>query len=338
MSKETSNKIYYATFIMAILVMAIHSSFTGFLDPEAVGYHFSFATQKVFLTLGDAAVPTFFVISGYLLFNNYILKDYPRMLLKKLFSLVIPYFLWSVLGFLVTRIIIPAIRKEVIELTFQSVALDILLSNGCPQIWFIRPLVVFCICSPLLYFIFKYLKKWSIFIPITIFVIYIFFMPNYFGVLFWIPLFFVGCYLSYFKIPVMNHFKPRLIAVISLILLLVIASLIAGFFVIETSKIYFVYRHLSVVLLWLSFDVLFSLYQKESVNEVFKISAFLFFFHFPIAQLFGIIFRMGISITNYNCVLLFFLTWIVTSIISVSIGYMLKRFVNPLYLILAGRK
>lgn len=338
MSKEISNKIYYATFIMAILVVAIHSSFTGFLDPVANGYQFSLTIQRIFLTLGDAAVPTFFVISGYLLFNNYVLKDYPKMLLKKLFSLVIPYFLWSILGFLAVRIIIPAIKKETIELTFQSVALDILLSNGCLHIWFIRPLVVFCICSPLLYFVFKYLKKWSIFIPIIVFVIYIFFTPNYYGILLWIPLFFVGCYLSYFKIPIMNHFKPRLIGAFSLILLLVVASLIAGFNVNDMSVIYFIYRHLSVALLWISFDVLFSLYQKESVHEVFKISAFIFFFHFSIAQLFGLIFRARVNLTNYNCVLFFFLTWIITSTISVSIGYVLKRFANPLYQILAGRK
>ena len=338
MNKETSNKIYYATFIMAIFVIALHSSFVGFLNAEASGYTFGLVTQRIFLTLGDAAVPTFFVISGFLLFINYSLKDYPKMLLKKVFSLVIPYFIWSISGFLILRIIIPLIQKEAIELTFQSVALDILLSNGCPQIWFVRPLLVFFICSPLLYFIFKYLKQWSIFIPVAVFIVYTFFRPYYFGILFWIPLFFVGCYLSYFKIPIMNHFRPRLIGAVSIVLLIAAVSLIAAFNVGETNAVYFIYRHLSVPLLWVSFDVLFSLFQKENVKDIFKISAFMFFSHYPIAQLFGYLLRLGISVNNYSCVLMFFLTWIMTAITCVSIGYLLKRFVNPLYRVLAGRK
>ena len=338
MNKETSNKIYYVTFFMAILVIALHSSFASYLDKDAAGYIFSFTIQKSIFTFADAAVPTFFTISGYLLFNNYILKDYPKMLLKKLFSLVIPYFIWSVFGFLFSRIIVPLIKQETLELTFQSVALDILLANGCLQIWFIRPRVVFCICSPLLYFLFKYLKKWSIFIPITLFIINIFFIPNYYGIIFWIPLFIVGSYLSNFKIQIINHFKPRMLAIIALIILLTSAFLLARFNVSEESKIYFIYRHLSVVFLWSSFDILYSLYQKESVNNVFKISAFMFFAHFPIALLYEDLLMKGISIDNSHIVILFFLTWLLTSITTVSLGYLLKEYANPFYRIIIGRK
>lgn len=323
---------------MAVLVIAIHSSFTNFLDINGSGYTFSLVIQRIFLSLGDAAVPTFIVISGYLLFSKFVLKEYPRMLLKKLFSLVIPYFIWSILGFILLRLIVPLFTHEVVEFTFKSVVLDILLSNGCPQIWFIRPLVVYFICSPILYFIFKYLKKWSIFIPIAIFIIYIFFRPNYYGIAFWIPLFFIGSYLSYFDIPIFNRYRPRLFSIISLVILLLVASLISGFNVNEENTIYFIYRHISVILLWISLDILYTLFYVEEIKEIFKISAFIFFVHYFFTHLIQYLLMLGISINNYNCVLMFFLTWIISSIISISLGYVLKRFANPVYRVIAGRK
>jgi hypothetical protein len=338
-NKELSNKIYYSTFVLAVLVIAIHSSFVGYLDPATSGYSFSLIFQRIILTIADSAVPTFFVISGYLLFSKFTLKDYPRMLLKKVFSLVIPYFIWSIMGFLSVRVFYPLIRHEAIEMTFQSASLDILLANCCPQIWFVRPLLVFFICSPILYFIFKYLKKWSIFIPIAIFVIYIFFRPNYFGIVYWIPLFFVGCYLSIFSIPIFNRYHPQIVSIIAIAILVTMAGLLGGFNIAEEHTLYFVYRHISVVFIWLAIDIIYPLFEKEKVSEVFKISAFLFFSHRFITFSVSYLLELGIvKNTNYNCVLLFSLTWVISSIICVLLGYVLKRFANPVYRVLAGRK
>ncbi len=137
----------------------MHSSYLEVLNPSSVGYGFSYFVQKFFFIVGDSAVPTFFVISGFLLFSNFTLKNYPKMLLQKVLSLVIPYFVWSVLAFIFMQIIYPLLRGEMIQITFNSAAIDILLANSYPHLWFIRPLLLFFVCSPLLYFVFKYLKK-----------------------------------------------------------------------------------------------------------------------------------------------------------------------------------
>ena len=338
MKKELSFKIYYSSFVLAILVIGLHSSFVGFLDPNLGGYSFSLTFQRVFLTIGDAAVPTFFVISGYLLFSNFTLIDYPKMLLKKVFSLVIPYFIWSILGFLFARIIFPLLNQESIELTFQSVALDILLSKCCPHIWFVRTLMVFFIASPILYFVFKYLKKWSIFIPVIVFAIYIFFRPDYFGILFWIPVFFIGSYLSYFDVPVFNKYKPRLVSIISMVILISIAILFSIFNVKEEGTLYYCYRHLSIVLIWLSLDIFYSFFFKEEIKDIFKISAFLFFSHVFITWSIDFLLRKIIPLdSNYKCVLFFFINWTISSLLCVGLGYILKRFANPVYKFLGGR-
>ncbi len=338
MKKELSFKIYYSTFVLAILVIGLHSSFVGFLDPNLGGYSFSLSFQRVFLTIGDAAVPTFFVISGYLLFSKFTLAKYPKMLLKKVFSLVIPYFIWSVLGFLFTRIFIPLLNHESIELTFQSVSLDILLSKCSLHLWFVRTLMVFFIASPILYFVFKFLKKWSIFIPVIVFVVYIFFRPDYSGILFWIPAFFVGSYLSYFDIPVLNKYKPRIVSIISMVALFSVAILLSIFDVKEAGTLYFCYRHLSIVLIWLSLDIFYSFFYKEEIKGIFKISAFLFFSHIFIAWFFGFLLQKITPLdSNYKCVLFFFADWTISSLVCVGLSYILKRFANPVYKFLGGR-
>ena len=338
MDKALSHKIYYTTFVLAIFVIALHSSYIEVLNPSLEGYDFAYIIQRLFLVLGEAAVPTFFVVSGYLLFIKFSLKEYPRMLLGKVFSLVIPYFVWSIAAFLFMQILFPLMNGKPIEITFQSAVIDILLSNEYPHLWFIRPLLVYFICSPLLYFVFKYLRKWSIFIPVALFFVYMFFRPEYGGILLWIPLFFIGSYLAYFKIPIMNKFHPRLISIIALV---VFASLSVTFTLLHTQYedySYYVYRFFSPLLVWISLDVITSLFQKEKIFEIFKTSGFIFFVHLFIVNGFKLLLQLGIGVdSNYNCALLFFLVLVISSIVTILVTYVLKRFAKPIYRFLGGR-
>ena len=338
MNKVLSNKIYYTTFILAILVIALHSSYLEFLNPNLSGYDFSFISQRIILVIGEAAVPSFFVISGYLLFRNFELKKYPRMLLSKVFSLVIPYFIWSVIAFLFMRLLWPVFTGEAVELTFKSVLVDILLANNYPHLWFIRPLVVYFICSPILYFIFKYLKKWSIFIPTILFFIYMFFRPIYGGLLLFIPHFFVGAYLAYFKIPTLNKHRPKLVGIITTVIFVSISVVFsithAGF----EDYAFYCYRFFSPLFVWFSFDLLKALFEKDKVHDIFKTSGFIFFSHLFIVNAFKILFELGIKTdSNYNCTLLFFLVLLVSTVMTLLLTYVLKRFAKPVYKLLGGR-
>ena len=338
MSKTLSNKIYYVTFILAILVVALHSSYVEFLDPSLEGYDFSFIIQRLFLVIGEAAVPTFFVISGFLLFTKFELNKYPKMLLSKVFSLVIPYLIWSVTASIIMQLIYPVIQGEAIEFSFGQFLLDILLANDCPHLWFVRPLLVFFICSPILYFVFKYLRKWSIFIPVVLFFVYLFFRPYYGGIILWIPLFFVGSYLSYFKISVLNPYRPRIIGWIALA---VFVSLSIVFTLLHTEYedyVYYVYRSFSPVLVWFSIDVLTSLFEKEKIREIFKTSGFIFFSHLFVVTGVKQVLQLMIPVnSNYHCALLFFLVLIFATAIDLVITYVLKKFANPVYKFIGGR-
>lgn len=338
MNKLLSNKIYYTTFVLAFLVVALHSSYIELLDPSSAGYDFSYIIQRLLLVIGEAAVPTFFVISGYLLFSKFTLKGYPKMLLSKVFSLVIPYFIWSIAALIFMQILLPLMQGKVIELTFKSVIIDILLSNEYPHLWFIRPLLVFFICSPIFYFIFKYLKKWSIFIPVALFFVYMFFRPYYGGIVLWIPLFFIGSYLAYFQIPVINKYRPRLFSIVAIVILI---SLSVVFTLLHTEYedySYYCYRFFSPLLIWFMMDIFTSLFEKEKIFGIFKTSGFIFFSHLFIVNGIKIILQLGIKTdSNYNCALLFYLVFIVSSIVVIIFTYIFKRFAKPVYKFIGGR-
>lgn len=338
MSKALSNKIFYTTFLLSLLVIALHASYLEQLDATLPGYDFAFIVQRLLLVVGESAVPTFFVVSGYLLFRKFELRDYPRMLLKKVFSLVIPYFIWSVLGFLAMQVFLPLMSGQAISMTFPSAVVDILLANDYPLLWFVRPLMAFFVCSPLLYFTFKYLKRWSIFIPVVLFFVYLFFRPYYGGILIWIPMFFLGAYFAYFGIPVLNKFHPRLVSLAAIAALVALAVTFTLIHAQYEDYAYYCYRFAAPLLVWTAMDALTPLFEKEGVPKVFKTSGFIFFSHLGLVNALKLLFQLGIPAdSNYNCAALFFLVFLASCLIDVGLAYVLKRFVNPVYRYLGGR-
>lgn len=336
--KVLSNKLYYATFALALFVIALHSSYLELLNPNLAGYEFAYSIQRFLLVLGEAAVPTFFVVSGYLLFTKFTLKGYPKMLLSKVFSLVIPYFVWSAGALLVMEIILPLCQGKTISLTFQSVVVDLLLAKEYPHLWFVQPLLVYSVCSPLLYFVFKYLKKWSILIPIALFFVYMFFRPYYGGILLWIPYFFVGTYLSYFRLPLINRYRPKLFGWIFLMIFFALAALFTFTHAQYEDHAYYLYRFASPLLVWLSLDTLTRLFQKEKVRPIFKTSGFIFFSHLFLVNAIKLLLQMGIAPdSNYHCALLFFLVFVLSCFVVIGISYLLQRFAKPVYRFLGGR-
>ena len=337
-NKTLSNKIYYTSFILAIFVVVLHSSYVDFLNPSLTGYYFSYFIQRIFLVIGDAAVPTFFVISGYLLFTKFDIKKYPKLLLNKLLSLVVPYLVWSVLAFLLMRIFLPILSGGVIELDFKSTVINILMAEEFPHLWFVRPLLVFFTCSPLIYFTFKYLKKWSIVIPIILFFVYLLFRPEYGGILIWIPFFFVGSYLSYFKIPVTRQNHSRLTSIIVLVAFIFLALVFTLSHTEYEDNAYYFYRFISPLLVWVSLDLLTPLFEKEKIHEIFKTSGFIFFSHLGMVFAAKSVLEPLIKMeSNYNCALLFFLVFLVSTTLELLFTYLLKRFAKPVYRFLGGR-
>lgn len=162
LKKQKNSKISNYQFILSVLVVLIHSmtifiNLPGHATQYVYGTNFSTFFQ-IFIGDGIAriAVPTFFILSGYLFYNrfNSSVGDYFVKLRKRVHSLVIPYLFWSSITFFAFFIAqkIPAISSYFTtrnqgKLSLQIIIDEIVLSSYNSPLWYCRYLIVFALLA-----------------------------------------------------------------------------------------------------------------------------------------------------------------------------------------------
>jgi len=154
LAPETSRKLANMSFLCSLLVVVIHV-----WSPPQVGS----PAWWIYSMTGfrNAAVPFFFLMSGYLL-AGHIGEDgwWKRESFKRVRTLLAPYLLWSVLWvlFLLVRQVIDNAAHGVALaqglgalLTDRSLlGLNLFLFPPLPTLWYVRSLMLLVICSPVL--------------------------------------------------------------------------------------------------------------------------------------------------------------------------------------------
>ncbi|MCR5760944.1 MAG: acyltransferase [Sphaerochaetaceae bacterium] len=154
-----NNKITYISFFLSIGVIYIHAyniSVYGIIYNSQYIVFF----EKFSLSILSICVPTFFCMSGYLFYYNLTTIKVAEKIKRRFFSLVLPYIVWSVVGFLfffcVSRI--PIITRNMNNvmgpLSVVSVLTDILSSKYNIVLWFLRNLIIFTVLTALFYYFF----------------------------------------------------------------------------------------------------------------------------------------------------------------------------------------
>ena len=173
---KISDIISWLRFPLSICVVLRHLT-TGMGDSvNAINKEFLNILQYSFSSF---AVPSFFIISGYLFFYNIESFDkdiYLNKIKKRIKSLLIPYFFWNTFYFFVYYL---SYRIEGGHFGVDFSLLGFITGMwACPGVttpiyfafWFIRDLIVMCIISPLFYYGINRMGKWFV---LSVFVIYI---------------------------------------------------------------------------------------------------------------------------------------------------------------------
>lgn len=176
MTQYLSDKIKILSFVAIILVLYIHSGFHDY-PHEILGMEFNhFLQSAISEKIGRCAVPLFYMISGYLFFQNVSsLDDVWGKMKKRVKSLLVPYFIAALFFPLFLLLVeqIPFATKmsngSGILAEFQSPIGDVLgrlyiVKDGGTtplafHLWFLRDLIIIVACSPVLFFLKKYLKS-----------------------------------------------------------------------------------------------------------------------------------------------------------------------------------
>lgn len=174
--KNEYEVISFLRFPLTVLVIFIHAWGKGmiingeYLDFGLLNYPVFNNIAYIFSEiLGRISVPTFFMISGFLLFRNGCTMSidwWKPTLVRKAKSLLIPYIVWNIiviLLYLLSQIAMPSLmsgsNKAVLDYSVSDWINSFWGLHGgypaCTQLWFVRDLIVVTLLSPILYYIAK---------------------------------------------------------------------------------------------------------------------------------------------------------------------------------------
>ncbi len=170
MNNNVINKQKLASYnvFLAILVVLIHTdntySFVSLSDKSFLSTFTVCLEWLVSKNIASFAVPSFFMISGILFYRDFTVKKYPQKLKSRLFSLIIPFFVWNLLRFFlfyglgkigITQALFNAPRVLFTKENFLEGLLFYKFNLG---FWFMYQLILFTVLAPVIRIIVK--NKW----------------------------------------------------------------------------------------------------------------------------------------------------------------------------------
>lgn len=156
------NKITWFTFLLSILVVWVHSAngelFLG-QSPEAAGV----IRFERFLggTMGQIAVPGFFMMSGYLFYRDFCWEKLGRKWNSRIQSVLVPFFLWNgiyYLGYVIGSrlpVIADIVEKGRIPFDWYTAVEALIHYTYNYVFWYLYQLILLILLAPVLYGILK---------------------------------------------------------------------------------------------------------------------------------------------------------------------------------------
>lgn len=238
-----SAKIKTIGFLMTCAMVCYHCE--GFDSANAIGLwdgKINKLIEYFFDQMGIIAMSHFFTVTGYLLFKNYSLKEYPVKMKRRVYSLLIPYILWQAI---ITGIDI--LQKQYVfsfanflSRTFFLVRWPL---NGA--LWYVYVVFLLAIVSPILLLMFKNKRVgWlaTIVLIIAVQMRKLVVNPNVLAVfgycyleniLLYLPFYLVGCYCGKFSDEITSN--ELLTCILSAIFIsFILNDALPGFFSITT--------------------------------------------------------------------------------------------------------
>lgn len=334
-SDYLSKKLRFLSFFLVILVVFIHNYFGNIPSTDTFSYIFQTTLSKGVCYVAN---PLFFIISGFLFFRKQeipSIKNYTEMLSKKIRTLAIPYMLTSAL------VLVIYIILKIDQYASITEVIRVWLIAPIPfQLWFLRYLILLCFISPLIYYLIKKVK----YVYLTgIVLAWFVFYPQVDWALISITFFSVGAFVSINEIQMPYYNKNRIllsISIIGWIFLSYIACIIYDDNLVVKCLIRNVAILCGLVAVWLLYDILYKYINKWLDSDILSYSFFIYLFHLPLIIFVRKALMMVIP-NSYSVIgadIVYILTPVVTVIVCVIIGTLMKRFIAPVYNIFTGSR
>jgi hypothetical protein len=272
-------------------------------------------------------------------------SEFKYKISKRIKTILIPYLVWSSWGLLFYTILqsLPMAKNFFTngllkDMTIEEI-LKILLFNPLPfQLWFLRDLMILVAFSPILFFAIKYLRELAILLAFIPWISgYFYGFINTDSLLF----FMLGGYLAIFDKLVGLDGKKYAYWLFSLWILLVIINTIFLFqgisiFDFWMSVLNKITLLIGVVAIWIIYDEIGVYSNLKSFNPIYSFSFFLYAFHEPVLTMVkkGLFFLLGNN--QHVSFSVYILAPFLTILLSLSFGFLAKKYIPKIYKIASG--
>lgn len=341
MNKFLSYKISFFNFFLSVLIVILHSNCQNTLGWVNDGSIFANAVafmSSILTMMGHLAVPTFFMISGYLFYRNIMgVQDTFTKIKKRIRTLLIPYLLWNSFFVCLFWCILNTPLVSYMHMTnnlrdWQDIMSAIINSSMTP-LWFVKDLIIYVLLSPVIYYISRNIYVLGFSIIVTI-IYAVSANVNYFSWSYWLPIYLVGVLLNKSfanKWFVCGERDGTLAWGIYLMVLLVLM------YVGIKCEYLYLYRLFAPLIIWRLFSNILS-YSRLKKRQYWKYSFFIYCTHFFIINIVQKTMFILMGCSNISYLLIYLSTPFIVLIICVCIARIMERHANQLYNILTGNR
>lgn len=194
-SQSLSYSLTNTKFLLTFLIVYLHCHIKPNTIENVSSYYV--AWERFMQIICDCAVPGFFAISAYLLFHNFNLERYWDKVQSRFKSLLVPYFVFSVIGVLL-EIVIEVLLYRHIEISVIDSIRSFFTREYNRPLWYLLILFEYVLVAPAFFlFIQKYRKKgviWGVFV--LLFINLILEKTTYVNLFYWAPLLLLFSYIG----------------------------------------------------------------------------------------------------------------------------------------------
>lgn len=353
MTEKLSREIKTLGFFLIIMVLYIHAdnSMVRFSSRDVDhGPSPAHNIMVAFISGGicGVAVPLFFAVSGYLFFYNLVpsLDAYRDKFKRRVFSLVIPYVAWSMLGLAIFFVLqsIPFskaffTRSFVREMSFRQI-MDAVFIHPMPyQLWFLRNLIIYTIFTPVIYWALKRISAFPMLLIMTAFLVSgnklrgdAFYYIHYFFY------YLCGCFIAIKRIDLSKRPSGAApAAVLAAWAALLVADVC---FIAFRGHSVFALNAASVVIggiaLWWNYDLLFAWIEKRRFFWITSFTFFIYAAHEPLMTIYKKTLTYYLRDRAYVDVLVYLLVPVLTIGTVLAAGRVFKASFGNLYNLFVG--
>ena len=329
MNEQLSNKIRTLSLLATVMVVYRHSlNYLAFFNSWS-GEGVNGFIQDGFMVLTQVAVPYFFLVSGFFFFKKdyYAGEEYKMMLRKKWKTLFIPFVIWNTVG-LLCLLVTGQYSQPVSVGDFILRLAD---SNYYGPLWYVRDLMTLMLIVPVYQWIFR-CNNWIIYA--TVFAaLYYMWIPIDCG---WIST--EGIFFFFLAGILQKHqeiLQRRLTAT-------VVWLLFAVWIVLCFTTPFFQYLHkpctlLGVVVFWLVSDHI-ALLDSKVVMRLARYSFLIYVLHFYPLKVMKVALGRLFYGNEWVSLAAYLILPIITCVIVVVIGCIMRRYMPKLYNLSTGNR